>query len=130
MKKSIKTTIMTVLFFAVSTAYGLYESMKDSTMASSVMWTVIGITTGVSLVVYLVQSFWIPSTSAAGELNILDWVKGAIVALGPVAGTIISANVTDTSINWAGMAAAIATVFGSYIFKQFKTNPTGTPPSK
>jgi hypothetical protein len=130
MKKSLKATLMTILLFVASTAVGLYESSQGLYENPALMWQVIGLTTGGALIVYLVQSYFIVTTSPEGEFNWRDFLKGAIISIGNVLASLIAANVTDTGINWGGIMAATGTVFIGYFIKQIKAVPVGIPPVK
>jgi hypothetical protein len=123
MKAGKKLTIMSLLIFTATTGYGIYQSSVGVYTDQKVLWSVVGITTLFSVGVYIIQSFYLPTTSEQGQMNSEDILKGCIVAVGNVIGSIIAANATETAINWPGMLSAVGAVVVGYIIKQVKSEP-------
>ena len=88
---------------------------------TSVGWTVLGIVTIGTVLGWFILSVAIKTTSVAGEVNWIDALKGAGLALSQFLVTWGAAAYTQTTINWGALLASILTVVGGYLIKQLVT---------
>jgi uncharacterized membrane protein YhaH (DUF805 family) len=124
MNTILKGLLMTVLVFIATT-------IQTSGMpATSVAWSVLGITTLGTILVYVAQSFALPTTSTNGTMNWLDIGKGAIIAVGNMLATFGADAMTNTTIDWKALIASMGAILLGYFVKQLATVPTGIPPTK
>lgn len=84
-------------------------------------WTIIGLTTLGTLLIYFGQSFALPSSSESGQLNGKDFLKGLIVAAGNGISTYISSIAEGTPVQWGKLATSVAVLFIGYLIKQWAT---------
>ena len=126
MSTLLKGLIMTVIVF-------LATVIKTSGIpADALAWQILGITTLGTIIVYVVQSLTLPTTSPVGTISILDFIKGAVIALGNMLATFGAASITGTTINWMALLASMGTILVAYFVKQLAGNPTPmlTPSTK
>ena len=128
MTKTKKTTIMSILIFAATTIAGLIET--NGIPSTVLAWETLGLTALGTIAVWAAQSFFIPSTSELGQFNWRDFWKGAIIAVGNVLSSTIVASLTGTIADVKAIAASTITILIGYAIKQFRTIPTGIPPTK
>ena len=124
MNTFLKGLIMTLVVFFATTI------KTQGFPATNVSWEVLAIITIGTIIGYVLQSLTIKSTSMVGTLNIIDFVKGLIIALVNFVSTWGAAAWTNTAINWGAFAAGAGSIVTSYLVKQFMTVPTGIPPTK
>lgn len=87
-------------------------------------WEVLLITTLGTVLVYVGQSVWVVTTSAAGAINWKDIAKGAIIVVGNGFATVAAATLTGTLIDVKTLLYGVGAILVVYIGKQF----TATPP--
>lgn len=114
---------MSLLYFAGATAYGYYQSYQGQFITQDSLFAAVGLATAIALMVYIVQSYFLPTTSDKDQLNKMDLLKGLIVTVGAAAGDIIADNATRTSVSIKGVLFSIFGVVAGYLVKQYKSNP-------
>ena len=123
MNPKIKGLIMTLLSCIVAL-------ISNGIPATSIAWEVSGISILGTLIGYVAQSFLVSSTSDANQINGRDFLKGALVVLGNGLSTWAASAITSTVLDWKSMLMGMGVLMLGYLAKQFKTDPTGIPPTK
>ena len=123
MNTFIKGLIMTLVVFFATTI------KTQGFPTTNVSWEVLAIITVGTIIGYIVQSLAIKSTSVVGTLNILDFVKGLVIALVNFVSTWGAAAWTNTTINWGAFAAGAGSIVTSYLVKQFVSDKTSLAPT-
>lgn len=112
-QKGLIVTIITILANSLSAGWP----------ASGLQYEILGITMGGSLLVYFGQSFVLPATSVSNYLNGLDYVKGALVAVGSALSSFAASAITATVIDWTVVLKLVASTFIMYLAKNFMSQP-------
>lgn len=105
------------IIIILTAALGLTTNYPETSLS----WKVLGFTTLGTLAVYFAQSIIVPGTSATGQLNALDLLKGLLVAIGNGLST-WAANAAESSvINVKSLVITMIGLFAAYILKQWQT---------
>lgn len=89
--------------------------------ADSLQWQVAGITLLGTIAGYVGQSLGLISTSASGEINWKDALKGALIALGNFLSGWAATWIVGTPINWKELSISAFAMFVGYLAKQVVT---------
>lgn len=117
MKQVWKGLLMTfITSLASALAAGLPQDLPH--------WYILGLTILGTIIGYFAQSTIFPSTSKAGDINGLDFLKGFLVALSNMLSTIGADVIVGHTLNWSQIAGSVVTVFLAYFVKQFAIPPT------
>ena len=120
MDKLTKGLFMTIVVFIATTI------STTGIPASALSWEVLGITTIGTLLGYVAQSALFPTTSITGSINLMDLLKGMLVAVANVLGSIGAVIILHGSIDWKAIGGSVLTVLIAYFAKQFVTKPVDT----
>lgn len=84
-------------------------------------WAVFGWTTLGTLILYFGQSIIVPGTSATGEINWRDILKGLLVAGGNAISTWAANAAEGSAINVKSLILTMVGLVAGYILKQWQT---------
>lgn len=86
-----------------------------------------GIIAGVAAIGYCLQHWLIPSTSAAGQYDLIrDSIKTTLAAISVYLGGMAANGITGTKGDWATLAAGCWTVIIAHVWATLKTASTPT----
>lgn len=117
MKLSLKATLM-VLFTFIATAV-----TTTGWPGSGVEWAVFGVAALGTVIVHVAQSFVLPTTSYVGDVNWLDILKGAIIALGNFFSMFAASYLPGSEVDFVQMLESGGSVFLMYVIKQLAEKP-------
>lgn len=113
-----KNSIIKGLFLAIATI-AMAFTQANGFPADAQHWEALGLAVFGTSIIYIAQSFAIPTTSILGKLNIRDFVKGLIVVLGNGLVTFGADKLTGTKVDIGLICSAMGAIIFTYIVKQF-----------